>query len=573
MLNKDHGIFIVQRRGTSEYYVKKEVPVICRDVYVRLKKSRIEGIPKIRDIIEFEDRIVIIEEYIPGKNLQQVYDEQGPLSDKVVADYAIQLCDILKKVHSLNPPIIHRDIKPSNVILKNDGSLVLIDFNAAKEVNQSKSRDTYLIGTPGYSAPEQYGFGSSYIPTDIYAMGNLMLALLTGDTEPTKLGKTWLKKVIFKCLNMDPKNRYQSADKLKKAIKHSKPSFKIMIAAIIVGLFILTKLMPDQETPDNIPESAVPSYDYSAESESVLPSAESIVSETVAAVSPANMDEHTTGGKDGINASSPVGAYAGNGGEKLVIADNGLAYYYCSDKTYSEVECPWSIEDGILTIQLSKLHCEISDDVGSNDFSSIRLKSDSQNWDDETFEKISSDAEKYIISPPPTASSYIRVMEDGTLTFDIGSFSIYVPKQFRDLGNIANISSDKYVLIDANADTDFAASVVAEAKTNSNNSFPELSDAAGKAKLFASSFLDNINAGNVKQISIAGEDAFEIGITGDLNSGFSGLTGKTCTGKVIILNDSGSSGSVYMLMIQTVGTGEDDTDAFQSVLNNMTRRL
>ena len=550
MLNKDHGIFIVQRRGTSEYYVKKEVPVICRDVYVRLKKSRIEGIPKIRDIIEFEDRIVIIEEYIPGKNLQQVYDEQGPLSDKVVADYAIQLCDILKKVHSLNPPIIHRDIKPSNIILKNDGSLVLIDFNAAKEVNQSKSRDTYLIGTPGYSAPEQYGFGSSYIPTDIYAMGNLMLALLTGDTEPTKLGKTWLKKVIFKCLNMDPKNRYQSADKLKKAIKHSKPSFKIMIAAIIVGLFILTKLMPDQNPTDN-----------------------DSVSETVAAVSPANMDEHTTRGKDGINASSPVGAYAGNGGEKLVIADNGLAYYYCSDKTYSEVECPWSIEDGILTIQLSKLHCEVSNDVGSNDFSSIRLKSDSQNWDDETFEKISSDAEKYIISPPPAASSYVRVMEDGTLTFDIGSFSIYVPKQFRDLGIIANISSDKYVLIDANADTDFAASVVAEAKTNSNNSFPELSDAAGKAKLFASSFLDNINARNVKQISIAGEDAFEIGITGDLNAGFSGLSGKTCTGKVIILNDSASNGSVYILMIQTVGTGEDDTDAFQSVLDNMTKRL
>ena len=550
MLNKDHGIFIVQRRGTSEYYVKKEVPVICRDVYVRLKKSRIEGIPKIRDIIEFEDRIVIIEEYILGKNLQQVYDAQGPLSDKVVADYAMQFCDILKKVHSLNPPIIHRDIKPSNIILKNDGSLVLIDFNAAKEVNQSKSRDTYLIGTPGYSAPEQYGFGSSYIPTDIYAMGNLMLALLTGDTEPTKLGKTWLKKVIFKCLNMDPKNRYQSADKLKKAIKHSKPSFKIMIAAIIVGLFILTKLMPDQNPTDN-----------------------DSVSETIAAVSPANVDEHTTEGKDGINASSPVGAYAGNGGEKLVIADNGLAYYYCSDKTFSEVECPWNIEDGILTIQLSKLHCEISDDVGSNDFSSIRLKSDSQNWDDETFEKISSDAEKYIISPPPAASSYIRVMEDGTLTFDIGSFSIYVPKQFRDLGSIANISSDKYVLIDADADTDFAASVVAETQTKPDSSFPEVSDAAGKAKLFASSFLDNLNTGNVKQISAAGEDAFEIGITGDLNAGFSGLTGKTCTGKVIILNDSGSNGSVCLLMIQTVGTGEDDTDAFQSVLDNMTRRL
>ena len=149
------------------------------------------------------------------------------MSDKVVADYAIQLCDILKKLHDINPPIIHRDIKPSNVILKNDGSLVLIDFNAAKKADQTKSRDTYLIGTPGYSAPEQYGFGSSYIPTDIYAMGNLMLALLTGDTDPAKLGKSWLRKVIFKCLNMDPKNRYQSADKLKKAIKHSKPSFKI----------------------------------------------------------------------------------------------------------------------------------------------------------------------------------------------------------------------------------------------------------------------------------------------------------------------------------------------------------
>lgn len=550
MLNKEHGVFIVQRMGTSEYYVKKEVSIICRDVYIRLMHCQIDGIPKIIDIISFEDRLVIIEEYIPGKNLQQVYDESGPLSDKVVADYTMQLCEILTRLHGFDPPIIHRDIKPSNIILKKDGSLVLIDFNAAKEADPSKSRDTYLIGTPGYSAPEQYGFGSSYIPTDIYAVGNLMLALLTGDTEPAKLDKSWLKKVIFKCLNMDPKNRYQSADKLRNAIKHSKPSFKILIAVIIIGLLLLGKMPLSQNETYNEPEPEITTTFTSS-----------------------NVEEHTAESNDDTNASSPVGTYVGNDGEKLVIADNGLAYYYCNDKTYSEVQCPWNIVDNILTIQLSKLHCKISDDVITKDFSSIELKSDSRNWNDETFEKISSDVETYIISPPPAASSYIEVMEDGVLTFDIGSFCIYVPKQFRDIGNIANISPEKYMLIDVNADTGFAAAVVAEINTNSGSPFPEMSDAAEIAKIYANSFLDNVNAGKVKKISIAGEDAFESKITGDLNAGFTELKGRTCTGKVVIINDSESNSTVYMFMIQTVGTGEDDGDAFQYILDHITKSL
>lgn len=73
----------------------------------------------------------------------------------------IMLCNILNALHSMTPPIIHRDIKPSNIIITSYNYAMLLDFNAAKQFSGQNESDTVLIGTPGYAAPEQYGFGSS----------------------------------------------------------------------------------------------------------------------------------------------------------------------------------------------------------------------------------------------------------------------------------------------------------------------------------------------------------------------------------------------------------------------------
>lgn len=122
-----------------------------------------------------------------------------------------ELCEILEKLHSANPPIVHRDIKPSNIIITNYDHVILLDFNAAKYFTDPNTSDTILLGTKGYAAPEQYGFGSSTPQTDIYAVGILLKELVDYLPEPT--GQ--FADIINTCTQMNPADRFPSVSTLK----------------------------------------------------------------------------------------------------------------------------------------------------------------------------------------------------------------------------------------------------------------------------------------------------------------------------------------------------------------------
>lgn len=118
----------------------------------------------------------------------------------------------------MNPPVIHRDIKPSNIIIGKDGTIRLIDFDAASRFTPEKNRDTTLMGTQGYAAPEQYGFCRSGPETDIYALGVLLNEMLTGKLPVEKTVNGPFASVVEKATAMDPENRYHSADEMSRAV-------------------------------------------------------------------------------------------------------------------------------------------------------------------------------------------------------------------------------------------------------------------------------------------------------------------------------------------------------------------
>ncbi len=188
-------------------------------------------LPKIYEVVEEADQILMVMDYVEGQSLDQILDQYGPLPPEMAVHCGLQICDVFAYLHSQFPPIIYRDMKPANVILQPDGMVKMIDFGTARtwKGDQERSSDTMLIGTEGFAAPEQFGgLGESDARTDIFCLGVTLFNLVTGHspyTRPfgiTPLGD-WdpqlrdcaLDRIIQRCTQRDPDSRYQSAQELK----------------------------------------------------------------------------------------------------------------------------------------------------------------------------------------------------------------------------------------------------------------------------------------------------------------------------------------------------------------------
>lgn len=215
VLDEKKNIVLVQDIRNSELCVKKTLDIYSHDVYEQLASIRIEGVPAVKECVADDGKLIVVEEYVQGRSLKQVLDEQGLLNEEQAYDIAVQLADILVRLHQLEPAIVHRDIKPSNIIIEKNGHVNLIDFNAARHVNADKNEDTRMLGTVYFAAPEQFGFGQSDERTDIYGLGATINYIMTGDKPGAGIAECRFSDILKKCLMVDAKDRYQSAAELR----------------------------------------------------------------------------------------------------------------------------------------------------------------------------------------------------------------------------------------------------------------------------------------------------------------------------------------------------------------------
>lgn len=215
-LDQHDNILLVRDIKTNEIYVKKILDTFHGEVYRTLQQASILGIPRLYEIFEENQQLIIIEEYIAGESLEKKL-ERGVLSQEATLDYIYQLCDILYLLHGLQPQVVHRDIKPSNIMITRENKICLIDFNAARLYQENVNEDTQLIGTQEYAAPEQYGFRQTDARTDVYALGVVLNQMLTGKLPKEEIAKGFLGNVIRTCTKMDPEHRYQTIEQMKKA--------------------------------------------------------------------------------------------------------------------------------------------------------------------------------------------------------------------------------------------------------------------------------------------------------------------------------------------------------------------
>ncbi|MGE5678999.1 MAG: serine/threonine protein kinase, partial [Pseudomonadota bacterium] len=198
-----------------------------------MKKLDHPSLPRIVDIIDNGRTIYVIMDYIEGEPLSKILDEYGAQPQDVVIDWAKQLCEVLDYLHTRTPPIIYRDMKPANVMLRPDGNVKLIDFGIAREYKEQSLADTVSLGTKGYAAPEQFGGkGQTDARTDVYCLGVTLYHLITGQNPcepPYELYpiRQWnaslsagLERIIQKCTQLNPEDRYQSCAELLYALNH-----------------------------------------------------------------------------------------------------------------------------------------------------------------------------------------------------------------------------------------------------------------------------------------------------------------------------------------------------------------
>lgn len=183
--------------------------------YEELKNTIHPNLPEIYDTYTLDDAYIVIEEYVNGISIADVliggkYTYSG--AKKVLTE----VCNALDILHSIN--IIHRDIKPENIVIAVDGTVKLVDLDAARQYLQEKKNDTVAIGTIGYAPPEQFGITQTTPAADIYALGVLLNVMLTGQHPSLNIAKGKAGRIVSKCTMIDPEKRYPNVHKFVQAL-------------------------------------------------------------------------------------------------------------------------------------------------------------------------------------------------------------------------------------------------------------------------------------------------------------------------------------------------------------------
>ena len=200
--------------------------------------SRNPGIPAYYGKVHNDGRFAgFLMEYVEGESLQKLLAGGRVFTVREAADTGVQLCRILTKLHAMKPPRIYRDLKPGNILIRGDGSCVLVDYGAVRMYRPGADGDTCHLGTEGYAAPEQYGgWEQSDVRTDVYGVGAVLHHMLAG-RPPSETGLRPLKelpagegrtaavrqysimeRILLRACCVAPSMRYPSCRELEKAL-------------------------------------------------------------------------------------------------------------------------------------------------------------------------------------------------------------------------------------------------------------------------------------------------------------------------------------------------------------------
>lgn len=217
-LNGNASVWIVRNSITGKIAVKKIMSAEQKKIYAFLKSRGSKYTPEIYECAEDGEKLIVIEEYFEGRNLEDILYEER-MNAKEACCIVSDLCCALEPLHMAEPAIICRDLKPENIVITPQKDVKLIDFDIARTVSHGKRRDTVVMGTRGFAAPEQWGYAQTDGRADIYALGVLLNYCILRKLPSEEMLGGLLGNVIERCTALSPDDRYQNVAELKAALE------------------------------------------------------------------------------------------------------------------------------------------------------------------------------------------------------------------------------------------------------------------------------------------------------------------------------------------------------------------
>ena len=228
--SEDSSTFLVKETATGILCVLKwgrnrQAEFLRNEMEIMKKMAdrKLSGIPKAYRIFEENGEVYLVREYIEGMSLAQMVLQKGGISEAEICRISRKICQTAEQFQNPDEPMIHRDIKPENIVVTPGAEVVFIDFGTMRSYKKDGSRDTFVVGTRGTAAPEQYGYTQTDQRTDVYAIGQTMLYMVSESYEMNQLSECAvsrrMKKIIEKACSFEPDKRYGDAAQLRRAVE------------------------------------------------------------------------------------------------------------------------------------------------------------------------------------------------------------------------------------------------------------------------------------------------------------------------------------------------------------------
>jgi len=253
------GILCVLKWGRNRQaeFLRNEM-----EIMEKMADRKLSGIPKTYRIFEENGEVYLVREYIEGMSLAQMVLQKGGISEAEICRISRKICQTAEQFQNPDEPMIHRDIKPENIVVTPGGEVVFIDFGTMRSYKKDGSRDTFVVGTRGTAAPEQYGYTQTDQRTDVYAIGQTMLYMVSESYEMNQLSECAvsrrMKKIIEKACSLEPDKRYGDAAQLRRAVEKCQANNRKKVykkAGAVFGLiaagYILAIFSPDGTVIEN----------------------------------------------------------------------------------------------------------------------------------------------------------------------------------------------------------------------------------------------------------------------------------------------------------------------------------